>query len=44
MMSDKSPSRSNIQSKFGQKPYHSYTVLRAKFDQWLADQVMPQVG
>jgi len=26
--------------KFGQKPYHSYTIMRAKFDQWLADKVM----
>ena len=40
MMSDKSSVAIELSSqKFGQKPYHSYTVLRAKFDQWLADQV-----
>ena len=26
-------------SAFGQKPHHSYTVLRAKLDQWLAGKV-----
>ena len=30
--------------KFGQKPHHSYTVLRAKFDAWLADQVAAAGG
>ena len=30
--------------KFGQKPYHSYTILRAKFDQWLADKVAEAGG
>ena len=30
--------------KFAQKPYHSYTILRAKFDQWLADKVMEAGG
>jgi electron transfer flavoprotein-quinone oxidoreductase len=25
--------------KFAKKPYHSYTVLRARLDQWLADKV-----
>ena len=30
--------------KFGQKPYHSYTIMRAKFDQWLADKVMEAGG
>jgi electron transfer flavoprotein-quinone oxidoreductase len=30
--------------KFGQKPHHSYTVLRAKFDQWLADKVAEAGG
>jgi len=33
------PSRSNYPVKnSGKKPYHSYTVAEAKFDQWLADQ------
>jgi len=30
--------------KFAQKPYHSYTILRAKFDQWLADKVIEAGG
>jgi electron transfer flavoprotein-quinone oxidoreductase len=30
--------------KFGQKPYHSYTILRAKFDQWLSDKVIEAGG
>ena len=30
--------------KFGQKPYHSYTILRAKFDQWFADKVVEAGG
>jgi electron transfer flavoprotein-quinone oxidoreductase len=30
--------------KLGQKPYHSYTILRAKFDQWLADKVAEAGG
>lgn len=30
--------------KFGQKPYHSYTVIRAKLDQWLADKVSEAGG
>lgn len=26
-----------LSEKFNQQPYHSFTVLRAKFDRWLAD-------
>lgn len=29
---------------FKQKPYHSYTILRAKFDQWLSDRVADAGG
>jgi electron transfer flavoprotein-quinone oxidoreductase len=29
---------------FRQKPYHSFTILRAKFDQWLADRVTEAGG
>jgi electron transfer flavoprotein-quinone oxidoreductase len=30
--------------RFGQKPYHSFTILRAKFDQWLAERVVEAGG
>jgi electron transfer flavoprotein-quinone oxidoreductase len=30
--------------KFGQKPYHSFTILRARFDRWLAAKVMEAGG
>lgn len=30
--------------RFRQKPYHSYTILRGKFDQWLADKVAEAGG
>ena len=40
MMGDASSISVELYSnKFGQKPHHSYTVLRAKLDQWLADKV-----
>jgi electron transfer flavoprotein-quinone oxidoreductase len=30
--------------RFGQKPYHSFTILRAKFDKWLAERVVEAGG
>jgi len=30
--------------KFGQKPYHSFTILRAKFDRWLAEKTKEAGG
>lgn len=30
--------------KFAEKPYQSYTVIRATFDQWLSEQVMEKGG
>jgi len=39
MGEDSSVSIELSSQKFGQKPYHSFTVLRAKFDQWLAEKV-----
>jgi electron transfer flavoprotein-quinone oxidoreductase len=45
MMGDKSAVSMELSSgKFAQKPYHSYTILRAKFDQWLAEKVMEAGG
>ena len=45
MMGEKSSISMELSSqKFGQKPYHSYTIMRAKFDQWLADKVMEAGG
>jgi len=45
MMGESSSTSVELSSrKFGQKPYHSYTILRAKFDQWLADKVMEAGG
>ena len=45
MMGDTSSVSAELTSqKFGQKPQHSYTILRAKFDQWLADKVMEAGG
>ena len=45
MMGDTSSVSMELSSqKFGQKPQHSYTILRAKFDQWLADKVMEAGG
>jgi electron transfer flavoprotein-quinone oxidoreductase len=40
MMGESSSVSAELSSqKFGQKPHHSYTILRAKFDQWLAEKV-----
>ncbi len=39
MGEDSSVSIELSSQKFGQKPYHSFTILRAKFDQWLAEKV-----
>ena len=45
MMGESSSTSVELSSrKFAQKPYHSYTILRAKFDQWLADKVMEAGG
>ena len=45
MMGDTSSVAAELSSqKFGQKPQHSYTILRAKFDQWLSDQVVEAGG
>jgi electron transfer flavoprotein-quinone oxidoreductase len=45
MMGETSATSVELSSgKFAQKPYHSYTILRAKFDQWLADKVMEAGG
>jgi electron transfer flavoprotein-quinone oxidoreductase len=45
MMSEKSAVSVELAcQKFGQKPQHSYTIQRAKFDQWLADKVMEAGG
>jgi electron transfer flavoprotein-quinone oxidoreductase len=30
--------------KFGKQPYHSFTIFRAKFDQWLAEKVSKAGG
>jgi electron transfer flavoprotein-quinone oxidoreductase len=44
-MSEKSSVTLELASgNFRQKPYHSYTVLRAKVDQWLADKVAEAGG
>jgi electron transfer flavoprotein-quinone oxidoreductase len=44
MGEDSSVSIELSSQKFGQKPYHSFTILRAKFDQWLADKVKEAGG
>jgi electron transfer flavoprotein-quinone oxidoreductase len=44
MGEDSSVSIELSSQKFGQKPYHSFTVLRAKFDQWLAEKVKEAGG
>jgi electron transfer flavoprotein-quinone oxidoreductase len=45
MMGETSSVAAELSSqKFGQKPQHSYTILRAKFDQWLSDQVVEAGG
>jgi electron transfer flavoprotein-quinone oxidoreductase len=44
-MSEKSSVTLELSSgNFRQKPHHSYTILRAKFDQWLADKVTEAGG
>jgi electron transfer flavoprotein-quinone oxidoreductase len=40
MMAETSSTTVELRSeRFDQEPYHSYTVLRAKFDRWLGDKV-----
>jgi len=40
MMAETSSTSVELMSnRFDQEPYHSYTVLRAKFDRWLGDKV-----
>jgi len=40
MMAETSSTTVELRSdRFDQEPYHSYTILRAKFDRWLGDKV-----
>ena len=40
MMAETSSTMVELRSdRFDQEPYHSYTILRAKFDRWLGDKV-----
>lgn len=44
MGEDSSVSIELSSQKFGQKPYHSFTILRAKFDRWLAEKTKEAGG
>jgi electron transfer flavoprotein-quinone oxidoreductase len=45
MMAETSSTTVELRSdRFDQEPYHSYTILRAKFDRWLGDKVAEKGG